>query len=246
MDSTNNRIGSIRFDNETILEVSQKGGGGAGVGGTGGLEARNLITGESTNEAIEDLTEDLEAAQETIETQAQTIEDQAGTIESQAQTIEDQQAVIDAFPTIEALNVTSNGTYNETGKAYKPVTVNVPSLTLGAFGMKIVNNTADDFYIAGFNYIDNSTPHKCYFVCSHIDTSGIDLSNFKFIKSSDLGELRFLLQAPNITNITLTLAADCTEAYSNITIVQDQGAAKIIKVDIDISKDFSKLSFIIS
>ena len=75
MDSTNNRIGSIRFDDETVLEVSQKGGGGAGVGGTGGLEARNLITGESTNEKIEDLTEDLEDAQETIETQAGQIED---------------------------------------------------------------------------------------------------------------------------------------------------------------------------
>lgn len=49
MDSTNNRIGSIRFDDETILEVSQKGGGGAGVGGTGGLKARNLVTGENTD-----------------------------------------------------------------------------------------------------------------------------------------------------------------------------------------------------
>lgn len=125
MDRTNNRIGSIRFDDETILEVSQKGGGGAGVGGDSGLEARNLVTGESTNEAIEELTEDLEDAQETIETQAQTIEDQAGTIESQAQTIEDQQAIINAFPTIEALNVTANGTYSETGKAYSPVNVNV-------------------------------------------------------------------------------------------------------------------------
>ena len=154
MDRTNNRIGSIRFDDETVLEVSQKGGGGAGVGGAGGLEARNLITGESTNEKIEDLTEDLEDAQETIETQAQTIEDQAGTIESQAQTIEYQQAVIDAFPTIEALNATANGTYSETGKAYSPVNVNVAGLQVmnkGQVKFKIVNNTAAAVlaYVAG-------------------------------------------------------------------------------------------------
>ena len=113
MDRTNNRIGSIRFDDETVLEVSQKGGGGAGVGGTGGLEARNLITGESTNEAIEDLAEDLADAQETIETQAGQIEDLTEDLQEANDTIAEKQAIIDAFPTIEALNVTNNGTYRK-------------------------------------------------------------------------------------------------------------------------------------
>ena len=44
----NNRIGSFRFDDDTILEVGQPGGGGAGVGGPMGLYAKNLVTGEET------------------------------------------------------------------------------------------------------------------------------------------------------------------------------------------------------
>lgn len=139
METPNYRKASIYFDDETVLEVEQRGGGGSGVGGDTGLAAVNLITGESTNEALAE-------KDETITEQAATIEEQAGTIETQAATIEEQageisdledevaakQAIIDAFPTIEALNVTANGTYSESGKAYSPVTVNVPSSVVGA------------------------------------------------------------------------------------------------------------------
>lgn len=125
MERPNYRKGSIIFDDDTILQVEQRGGGGSGVGGETGLAAVNLKTGESTNAA-------LAAKDETIAEQAATIETQAGTIEEQAATISDledevaaKQAIIDAFPTIEALSVTANGTYAESGKAYSPVTVNV-------------------------------------------------------------------------------------------------------------------------
>lgn len=56
----NNGISSIRFDDNTILEVGQPGGGGSGVGGPMGLYAKNLITGESTSGVIAELEEDIE------------------------------------------------------------------------------------------------------------------------------------------------------------------------------------------
>ena len=87
METPNYRKASIYFDDETVLEVTQRGGGGSGVGGETGLEAVNLITGESTNAA-------LAAKDETIAEQAETIETQAGTIEEQAATIETQAATI--------------------------------------------------------------------------------------------------------------------------------------------------------
>lgn len=56
----NERIGSINFDAETKLQVEQRGGGGAGVGGENGLAAVNLVTGESTNEVIDALREETQ------------------------------------------------------------------------------------------------------------------------------------------------------------------------------------------
>lgn len=138
METPNYRKASIYFDDETILEVTQRGGGGSGVGGETGLEAVNLITGESTNEAIAEQAE-------TIEQQAATIETQAGTISDLEDEVAEKQAIIDAFPTIEALNVTANGTYSETGKAYSPVNVNVAGgLVLRPNPLpqtKVINNT---------------------------------------------------------------------------------------------------------
>lgn len=87
METPNYRKGSIIFDDDTILQVEQRGGGGSGVGGETGLAAVNLKTGESTNAA-------LAAKDETIAEQAATIETQAGTIEEQAATIETQAATI--------------------------------------------------------------------------------------------------------------------------------------------------------
>ena len=49
---TARKIGALYFDENTILEVKQLGGGGAGVGGANGLNARNLVTGEDTGEVI--------------------------------------------------------------------------------------------------------------------------------------------------------------------------------------------------
>ena len=44
----NSGIATVRFDDNTILEVGQPGGGGSGVGGAMGLYAKNLVTGEET------------------------------------------------------------------------------------------------------------------------------------------------------------------------------------------------------
>lgn len=121
----NKRIGSFNFDAETKLEVMQRGGGGAGVGGENGLAAVNLVTGESTNAALAEKDETIAEQAATIEEQAGTIEEQAGEISDLEDEVAAKQAIIDAFPTIEALSVTANGTYNEEGKAYKPVAVNV-------------------------------------------------------------------------------------------------------------------------
>lgn len=80
METPNYRKASIYFDDETVLEVEQRGGGGSGVGGETGLAAVNLATGESTSEALAE-------KDETIEEQAGTIEEQEATIETQAATI---------------------------------------------------------------------------------------------------------------------------------------------------------------
>ena len=81
METPNYRKASIYFDDETVLEVTQRGGGGSGVGGETGLEAVNLITGESTNTALAAKDETIAEQAETIETQAATITEQGGTIE---------------------------------------------------------------------------------------------------------------------------------------------------------------------
>lgn len=64
----NNGIGSMRFDDNTILEVKQPGGGGSGVGGPMGLNARNLITGEDTGEVIAAQNEQIAEQGEEIDT----------------------------------------------------------------------------------------------------------------------------------------------------------------------------------
>lgn len=144
METPNYRKASIYFDDETVLEVTQRGGGGSGVGGETGLEAVNLKTGESTNAALAE-------KDETIAEQAETIETQAATIETQAATIIELQEELADVPTIEALNVTANGTYSEDGKAYSPVTVNVPAVAdeskklWNAFA-RYINNAGIDIY----------------------------------------------------------------------------------------------------
>lgn len=49
------------------------------------------------------------------------------TIAEKDEIIAEKQTIIDAFPTIESKSITANGTYSEEGKAYSPVTVNVPT-----------------------------------------------------------------------------------------------------------------------
>ena len=51
-EKTARKIGALYFDERTILEIKQLGGGGSGVGGANGLNARNLVTGEDTGEVI--------------------------------------------------------------------------------------------------------------------------------------------------------------------------------------------------
>lgn len=65
---TARKIGALYFDEETILEVKQLGGGGSGVGGANGLNARNLVTGEDTGETIAEQAEEIEQQAGQIET----------------------------------------------------------------------------------------------------------------------------------------------------------------------------------
>ena len=236
MDSTNNRIGSIRFDDETVLEVSQKGGGGAGVGGTGGLEARNLITGESTNEAIEDLTEDLEDAQETIETQAQTIEDQ--------------QAVIDAFPTIEALNVTANGTYNETGKAYKPVTVNVAGEQSVIVSVIPQNSTNSNIVVSTSQFLDSL--NRVVNRANLIGPGNNEIIAYVLLRKTGVNNVAFRIVSDangdlTLTNVSLGVTGHPASAgYSNLLIVNQSRDSIYFTIDVDFTKDVSSLTFTLS
>lgn len=163
METPNYRKGSIIFDNDTILQVEQRGGGGSGVGGETGLAAVNLITGESTNAALAE-------KDETIEEQASTIEQQAGTISDLEDEVAAKQAIIDAFPAIEALNVTANGTYSEEGKAYSPVNVNVsgdnPKKQIWNIYGNIINNAGTNVTIVKPE-IKNANPlEEGYFTVS--------------------------------------------------------------------------------
>lgn len=95
------------------------------------FKAGDTITAESLNGIAEGAYtfksgEVLTASK--LNTISEAIEDKDEEIaELQAQ-VEELQAEIDAFPEIEPLSVTENGTYSEEGKAYSPVTVNVSSI----------------------------------------------------------------------------------------------------------------------
>ena len=154
----NNGIGSIRFDDNTILEVKQPGGGGSGVGGANGLNARNLVTGEDTGEVIAAQNEQIaEQGEEIDQLTEQNTELQAENVRLQDANAELTE-IINNFPQIEALTVTANGTYSETGKAYSPVNVNVPGLAVlnkGTFKFNIVNTSSDDIIAAVLNVNEN-------------------------------------------------------------------------------------------
>ena len=59
--------------------------------------------------------------------------------------------------TIEQLNVTENGTYSETGKAYSPVTVEVPLGTKSITTNGTFNASADD--LAGYSSVNVNVPY---------------------------------------------------------------------------------------
>ena len=168
METPNYRKASIYFDDETVLEVTQRGGGGSGVGGETGLEAVNLITGESTNAAL--------AAKD------ETIAEQAATIEQLQEELAD-------VPTIEALSVTANGTYSESGKAYSPVNVNVA-------GTPIKNLKLS--YGVNLNVGD-------YPAVVPIGDIRSELNNFlKIVNSADSGN-QYIFITPNTRSITILL-----------------------------------------
>lgn len=144
METPNYRKASIYFDDETVLEVQQRGGGGAGVAGENGLAAVNLVTGESTNDAIAEKDETIEQQAATIEQQARTIEEQAGTIDELREELAD-------VPTIEELYVTANGTYSVTGKAYSPVMVDVASAHVILINATFINNTNSNIIVTAPN-----------------------------------------------------------------------------------------------
>ena len=113
--------------------------------------------GEVLGEPIQELEQEILDKEEIIKEQAETLEEQGEQIDELEDTIAEKQAIIDAFPTIEQLNVTQNGTYNEEGKAYKPVVVNVPAFspaTLNDFKISLVNNMANiaPFIVGCFGY----------------------------------------------------------------------------------------------
>lgn len=220
----NKRIGSFNFDAETKLEVMQRGGGGAGVGGENGLAAINLVTGESTNDALAEKDETIEEQAATIEEQEATIETQAGTISDLEDEVAAKQAIIDAFPTIEALNVTANGTYNEEGKAYKPVTVNVPESfkTLRNFSIAFTNNSNIPIYHCSGSILANA------------------LTGVKVERTAGAGGLGgfFATKEPAaIRDITILCEGSCTATvtYGDIAIVntyEDSGFTVVtIRVD---------------
>lgn len=91
--------------------------------------------GEVLGEPIQELEQEILEKEEQVSDLVRTVSDLEEAVAELEDTVEEKQAIIDAFPTIEALSVTQNGTYNEEGKAYKPVTVNVPE------GAKFVNIT---------------------------------------------------------------------------------------------------------
>ena len=108
------------------------------------LKAGDTITAESLNGIAEGAYtfksgEILTASK--LNTIAEAIEDKDEEIAELEGRVEELQAIIDAFPTIESLNVTQNGTYQEAGKAYTPVDVSVSSVTVEA-----LNVTANGTY----------------------------------------------------------------------------------------------------
>ena len=102
------------------------------------LKAGDTITAESLNGIAEGAYtfksgEILTASK--LNTIAEAIEDKDEEIAELEGQVEELQAIIDAFPTIESLSVTQNGTYQEAGKAYTPVDVSVSSVAVEALSV---------------------------------------------------------------------------------------------------------------
>lgn len=127
---TARKIGALYFDENTILEVKQLGGGGAGVGGANGLNARNLVTGEDTGEVIaaqagqiEEQGEQIDAltAQNT-ELQAENTELQTENAELTGQLEEAEAALANAYIAtpigFEVINNTENTYHMGIGESY--------------------------------------------------------------------------------------------------------------------------------
>ena len=104
------------------------------------LEKGQIITADMLNNIVGDSSTYTFKAGELLtasklNTIAEAIEDKDEEIAELEGQVEELQAIIDAFPTIESLNVTQNGVYQEAGKAYTPVDVSVSSVTVEALNV---------------------------------------------------------------------------------------------------------------
>lgn len=216
METPNYRKASIYFDDETVLEVTQRGGGGSGVGGETGLAAVNLKTGESTNAA-------LAAKDETIAEQAATI-------------IELQEELADV-PTIEALNVTANGTYSEAGKAYSPITVNVPEgAVLKTVSLKVANRCGEPVYFAAPFY--SSGAHRWQNACRLVASGGeAQTVSMTIIDNGDIDNINFTMFCIS-ASATAALGSPTSNGFSDIATTHASNFMNVnIKVDYTKSTD---------
>lgn len=110
--------------------------------------------GAAMGEPIQELEQEILNKEAVIDEQGEQIdalEGQVDELEGQVdeleQTVQELQDEIDAFPEIEQLSVTENGTYSESGKAYSPVTVNVPPgavINIGTAHFRVINQSSQD------------------------------------------------------------------------------------------------------
>ena len=139
--------------------------------------------------------------------------------ELQAQ-VEELEAEIDAFPTIESKTITANGTYSEVGKAYSPVTVNVPS---GAIRQEIMftitNNYTDSIRILFISTSDTATENRNAIIYSDIAAGASGITNVRVVRGINMPS-SFMYSIAKIINNVFSLIASYGTKIRNISISQ--------------------------
>lgn len=221
------------------------------------LKAGDTITAESLNGIAEGAYtfksgEILTASK--LNTIAEAIEDKDEEIADLEGQVEELQAIIDAFPTIESLNVTQNGIYQEAGKAYTPVDVNVSSVAVEALNVTAngtynedgkayspVNvNVPESFKaLRNFAIAFTNNDHVAIYRCTG-DILGNALTSVAVERSTGAGALGgfFATKDPSANrDITILCEGSCTATvtYGDLAIIntyEDSGFT-VVKVRID-------------